>query len=146
VGWNRFGPWRVDNLLRKLHVTSGNLAFLLKVHADDSDYVLPVMITHSQIEYTPTYYKTLFRLGQGISGGEFRVFPDIIKGSTAVATSVQKGRIFPHVGGSILQISIDLSKLSVEGGWFTTDLLLSERGSLDKIPYRFYFYHPSQKK
>jgi hypothetical protein len=140
-GKNHFGPLSVDGLIQSLNVSPSNLGFLLRLKDDKSDYLLPVSVYHSTPASQVENYQAVFRLGKSISGGEFKVYKGEYSGLLPEKQLVQSGRIGRNLGGATFQIAIDAAPLAKYEGWMTVHLSMTERNSIQKLPFRFYFYH-----
>lgn len=140
-GKNSFGPLFVDGMIRSLNVSPSNLGFLLRLKGDKSDYLLPVSVYHSTPVPEIENYQATFRLGKTITGGEFKVYKGEYSGLLPEKQLVQSGRIGRNLGGATFQIAIDAASLAGYEGWVTVHLSMSERNIVQKLPFRFYFYH-----
>lgn len=140
-GLNVFGPWLVDGLLRRLAVPASNLGVLLRYGAQKRNYLLPLSVYQGTSPKSSDQYKAVFRLAKSISRGQFKVYKGEYSGVPPEAKLAQTGMIGKNLGGSVFQIAIDKADLKGYTGWVTVNLLLEERNTTNKTPFRFYFYH-----
>lgn len=140
-GANVFGPWYADGMLKKLAVPASNLGVLLRYRGRESNYLLPLSVYQGATPKTSEQYKAVFRLAKSISKGQFKVYKGEYSGIAPESKLAQQGMIGKNLGGAVFQIAIDKSNLRDYTGWVTVTLLLEERNTTNKTPFRFYFYH-----
>ena len=145
LGWNTFGPWKVDQQLKELNISSSNLAILVRIRADDSHYLLPVNLYHSERLLDKAQpYRIIFRLGRIVRGGTYKIYEGIVSGLPSsqkeFLTNVPK-RIGYNIGGATFGLSLDYEAMGDKSGWRTIIINLQQKNSTEKISFRLYFYH-----
>ncbi|MEM8901451.1 MAG: hypothetical protein AAGC85_25300 [Bacteroidota bacterium] len=141
-GWNEFGPWPVDDWLRRLSLTSDKLGVLVRLGNWKSRLVLPVEVTHSDDPKKNPFYIAQFRLGRSISGGKYRLY----KGKEKTTPNMfQAGKVSRKPGGSSFPVVLPKVWFQELSGWFTLEVALKEKGSFDDFSYSFSFYLPSEE-
>ncbi|MEM6764970.1 MAG: hypothetical protein AAF824_03170 [Bacteroidota bacterium] len=141
TGWNEFGPWPVDDWLRRLSLTADKLGVLVRMGDWKSREILPVDIYFSEDPPVRNFLIAQFRLGRSISKGTFRLF----KGKEKTSTSLlHKGKIGKKPGGSFFPVVMPKAWFQAEKGWYTLEVSLKEQGSFDDFSYSFSFYHSEE--
>ncbi|MEL6192904.1 MAG: hypothetical protein AAFR66_12680 [Bacteroidota bacterium] len=141
-GWNEFGPWPVDDWLRRLSLTADKLGVLVRLGNWKSRLVLPVEVSHSDNPKEIPFYIAQFRLGRSISGGNFRLY----KGREKTTSNVVKtGKVSKKPGGSSFPVVMPKVWFQAKPGWYTLEVALKEKGSFDDFSYSFSFYLPAEE-
>ncbi|MEO1254380.1 MAG: hypothetical protein AAFY41_05780 [Bacteroidota bacterium] len=139
ISWNTFQPWPVDYLLRRLRITYQNLgvvAQLLKEGSRKREFA-PVYVYHSSSPGRTSYYVAYFHLGRPASGGSYSISSGRHR---ANAELLQTYPISKKSGGTAFPIRIK-TELLESSGWYTVEVNLREKGTLDPFSYSFSFYH-----
>jgi hypothetical protein len=136
-GWNRCGPWPVDEGLRRFSVSPANLAVLLRFGAEDEARYAPAYVGLDGQRPALHYYLLRFRLGRSILKGSYRVY----RGERPSGTVLISQDLAPQSGGTLLDLRLMKSKLPPQPGWLTVKLNLEAQGNRDAITYTLSFYH-----
>ena len=138
TGHNFFSFWKTNGLLKRYRIGKSELAVLARHKKDDSEYILPVRIYHTDEATIKEKYKVVFRLHKSISRAQFEVF----KGKTANASNlVFSGFRGMNYGGAPLNLEFATDKLKGYEGWCTLKLQITPRGRPTKEVFEIYFYH-----
>lgn len=141
-GWNEFGPWPVDDWLRRLSLTADKLGVLVRMGNWKSRLILPVQVSHSDDPKEIPFYIAQFRLGRSISGGNFRLYKGREK---TTDNEVKTGKVSKKPGGSSFPIVMPKVWFQKTSGWYTLEVDLKEKGSFDDFSYSFSFYLPPEE-
>ena len=136
-GWNRCGPWPVDEGLKRFSVGTSNLAVLVRLGRKDQQRYAPAYVSLSDDRPSSRFYLMRFRLGRSILTGSYRLY----QGERASGTVLLSKELGPQSGGTLLDLRIMKDKLPQQAGWLTVKLNLEAQGSRDDIPYTITFYH-----
>lgn len=137
AGEKVFSGWEVDRWLRRTSTTKRNLGVLAFYGSKNSREFLPTWVYHTNSPSSARYYIAQVRLGMNVARGNWKVYQGKSK---AVTRMVHEGRILEQYGGSCIPLRISTAKLPLKG-WYTVEVNLFEKGTLDARQYSFYFYH-----
>ena len=136
-GWNKFGPWPVDEGLKKHRITASNLGILI-TDSTDQKRIYPAFVHQKSTPDTAKTYLARFRLGASISKGNYSVKGP--KGKTVIASKA----IPAQSGGSQILAPIGTATMK-EKGWYQLKLELISKpdstGTKAAMVYNYHFYH-----
>jgi len=135
LGWNTFRFWPVDRRLEPFGIVAANLGVLVELEGPGSKKIAPALVYHSSRPNEIQNYIASVRLGRGISKGQFNVY----RGMKAEGEALIYRTISEKYGGSCLQLYIETENL--DPGWYTIELSVRLRGTLNDRTFTFSFYH-----
>lgn len=140
TGWNHFGGWHVDYILKRLSIDHRNLGLLIHIGRKNERQFVPARMQISEGPTTPSMYIAQIRLGRPASGGSYRLFRG--KSKTRSRQILQQG-ISQKSSGTVFPIVIPFDVFQKQAGWYTVEINLEESRTGDPFTYSFSFYHPN---
>jgi hypothetical protein len=138
AGWQRFEGWQVDFLLKRLSIDARNLGVLVRLGERGSRKYAPAQVNLAGETAEAKQYVAQLRLGRPTADGSFKVYRGEKKTKENL---VLEQKITAKSSGSTFPIVLAFATIGKEAGWFSVEVNLREKGTLDPFTYSFSFYH-----
>ena len=139
TGWQTFGPWPVDEVLKEMKISYRNLGVLAQIGAREERSFLPVNIsTAPYLNNKNTYYIARIRFGVYIESGTYTVEKDHDEDSDSQEALIA-GEVGKKTGGIAFPLRIPTDKLP-DSGWYKVTFECEQRHG-SSFTYIFWFYH-----
>lgn len=138
AGWNTFEGWQVDFMLKRLSLESRNLGVLVRLGDRSSRKFAPAQVSLEGETPEIKQYVAQLRLGRAAADGAYKIYRGE---SRTKASLILEQKIAAKSSGATFPVVIPVSSLGNQAGWFTVEVNLREKSTLDPFTYSFSFYH-----